>query len=128
MRQREFTALALPGRRIRELGAERDQITVDRFEHRAGRLDRDMATASLELAGKRRDFRRQERLTAGDHDVFCWVLLNFAQDICKAPYRAFRLPRSIGRIAPDAAEIAARRPDKYRWHADQPALALDGVK
>src|SRR5689334_5026993 len=120
MRQREFTALASPRRRIRELGAERDQIAVDRFEEGAGRLDRDMTTSTLELVGKRLDFRRQKRLAAGNDDVFGWVLLNFAEDIRKAPFCAFRLPRSIGCIAPDAAQIAARRPDKYRWHADQP--------
>jgi len=128
MLQRELAPLSSPWRGIRKLGAHRNQVTADRFEDRAGRLDRDMTAALVELAGKRFDFRREERLAARQNDVLGWMLLNFSEDASNAPSRAVRLPRSVGRITPDATKIAARRPDKHRGHADQPALALDRIK
>jgi hypothetical protein len=87
-----------------------------------------MTPALLELPAKCFDFRREERLAAGHDDVFGGMLLNFREDGSNAPSRAGRVPRSIGRITPDTAEVAARGPDKYRGHTDQPALTLDRIK
>lgn len=77
-----------------------------------------MTAALVELAGKRFDFRREERLAARQNDVLGWMLLNFSEDASNAPSRAVRLPRSVGRVTPDTTKIAARRPDKHRGYAD----------
>ena len=128
MLPREPAPLSSPRRGVRKLGADRNQVAADRFEDRAGCLDGDMTAALVEFAGKRFDFPREQRLAARQDDIFGWMLSNLGEDGSKAPSRAVRLPRSVGRITPDATEIAARRPDKYRRHADQPALALDRIK
>jgi len=126
--QGKLAPLPSPWCGIRQLGTDRDQIAANRFEYRAGRFDRDMASVTLEIPRKRFDFRRQERLTAGDDDVFGGVLSDFSQDASNAPRRALRPPRSIGRITPYAAKIAARRPDEHRWHTNQPTLPLDRIE
>ena len=64
MLQREPAPLSSPRRGVRKLGADRNQVAADRFEDRAGRLDRDMRAACLELPAKRFDLRREERLPA----------------------------------------------------------------
>ena len=57
-----------------------------------------------------------------------WIFGNSAENFIDAPAFSLRLPRSIGRVTPQATEIATGGPDEHRRHTEQPAFALNGIE
>src|ERR1019366_3499074 len=80
------------GRRIGQLRADAHQVALDRREHRAGRLDRDVSPARAQTAGQYHDFARYHRLAAGHHNVAGGVSVHRRQDALQRPVVAFRMP------------------------------------
>ena len=107
-----------------EFGAERHQITYNRLKYRCGGLDCNVRAHLFDGGGKLHDFLCQERLTTGNHHVTGREGCNFRQNLIHAPILALRPPGGVGRITPDATEIAARGANEYGWDADEPAFAL----
>lgn len=107
-----------------EFGTQRHQITNDWLENGCGGLDRDVRAHLFDGGGKLHDFLCQERLAAGNHHVTGRKGCDFRQNFIQAPILAFRPPRCVGRITPDATEIAARGANEYRRDADEPTFTL----
>src|SRR5581483_9805937 len=96
-------------RRVGELRAEAGQIAGDGLEDRGGRLNGDVGVVGAEPIAQLTEIRHEQRLAAGDDYVPGWKCANTFMDGGDVHLDAFRLPRSVRRVAPAAAEIAPRR-------------------
>src|SRR5580700_5262672 len=74
------------------------------------------------------DLRSDHRLSAGYYHMGCAVAVHFRGDGLDIPLLAFRLPGSVGRVAPGAAQVAAAGAHKNGRNTSQHALALNGIK
>jgi hypothetical protein len=87
-----------------------------------------MRAIAFELAGKLFDLRRQKGLAAGNDDIMARVFFDLVENLGDTPRPSFRPPRSVGRVAPDAAKIATGSPNEYRGDTAQTAFTLNGIK
>ena len=91
-------------------------------------LNGNVMAGRLEGIAQRHDVRHDHRLAAGDHDVAGPKRLDALDDLLNRNLLAFRVPACVGRVAPDAAQIAAAGAHEYGRHAHELAFALDGVE
>jgi len=88
-----------------------------------------MITARLQRGGKQTNVFRDERLPSRKYDMPGGrVPSDLGDDLCDCSLLSLGLPRSIGRVAPCAAQIASACAYEYRRYACQLALALQRVE
>ena len=70
----------------------------------------------------------KERFPARDHHMVGIEEISFGDDIIERKGFAFWVPRSLGGIAENAAQVTARSANKRRRNAIENAFALDRIK
>ena len=114
---------------MRQFGTDAHEVADDRLEHGTRRFDRDMQAVRAEAFRQLDHTRRDHGLAAGQHDMArVLVFIDPRENVVQRKLVAFRLPRRIRRIAPDAAQVAAAGAYEYGRHAHQRTLALYGVE
>jgi hypothetical protein len=87
-----------------------------------------MTPALLELPAKCFDFPARGVARHRSRRRIRWDAFEFPRGWFECSKTRRPAATKYRRITPDTAEVAARCPDKYRGHTDQPALTLDRIK
>ena len=117
------------GRRIRQFRAERGEVAGDATgSNGAGGFNSDVFAERTKSGGEFVDSAGDHGLAASENHMGGGMFFHFFNNGIDRHLRAFGIPRGVGRVAPTATQIAAGRAKENRWHADEFALALDGIK
>ena len=91
----------------------------------ARRLDGDVARGLSQTTGQGADLALQQGLAARDHHVSYSRFHRLVNQTPDRPPFTLRQPRSVGRVAPPAAQVATRGADEEGRHPGEDAFALE---
>ncbi len=124
----ETATVAIPGSRVPQFRADAGEIAGDVLPHGGGGFNRDVVSSVAESVRKFGDFRRDHGFAAGDNDVFRGEVGDAIKDVIECHRLSLRGPGCVGRVAPDAAQVAPGRANERAGNAGEFALALDAVE
>ena len=124
-RRRRWRSRAAPGGS--ELAVFGDTDSRSQWKiglHRARGFHRDVESGLFQTRGELADLTLQQRFATGHDHVPDAGFHGLGHQVPDRSPVALRQPRGVRRVAPPAAEVAARRADKERRHPGQDPLAL----
>lgn len=96
--------------------------------YRSRGLNRNMKPLRTKLRREFRNSGRNHGLTTGNHYVRGLEWQNGFDNFLYRKLAAFRFPGCIRSVAPNAAKVAAARPDENRRHTGKGSFPLNGIE
>lgn len=113
---------------VAQLGADAGEVADHVAVYGGGGLDGEMVAGVDETASQVLHALGDERFAAGEHDMRGGERADSSEDLGRRKLVAFRIPRGVGRVAPDAAKVAAAGADKGAGQAGELSLTLNAVE